>query len=194
MNSKQNIWIILAAVSLGLLVGGGLFLFKESNALSYLSNDPKACINCHVMNNNYISWQKSSHSSVTTCNDCHVPNDNAAKTYLFKAIDGLKHATAFTLRMEPQSLRMGKMGDYAVQNNCVRCHGGLFSENGAHSKVPLEVGTGKPRKMLCWSCHKSVPHGVVKSLSSSKDAIIENKEHNFKSKWIEINKHHSEGI
>ncbi len=32
-------------------------LIHVSKALSYLSNDPKACINCHIMNTHYATWQ-----------------------------------------------------------------------------------------------------------------------------------------
>ena len=41
-------WVYLAAIFVvGSLVGVGTFTFGYANGAAYLSNDPKACINCH---------------------------------------------------------------------------------------------------------------------------------------------------
>ena len=45
-----------------------IYLVNASKALSYLSKDPKVCINCHVMNTSYATWQHSSHARNVTCN------------------------------------------------------------------------------------------------------------------------------
>ena len=90
---RRPAFLLFAA--LGLVLGMGSYTFADARGLSYLSNDPKACVNCHVMNSNYDSWQKSSHHSVATCNDCHVPHDFIPK-YLAKAKHGWRHSYAFT--------------------------------------------------------------------------------------------------
>jgi cytochrome c nitrite reductase small subunit len=50
----------------------------------------------------FTTWSHSSHREKTSCNDCHVPHGNVFSKYLFKAKDGIRHATIFTLRKEPQ--------------------------------------------------------------------------------------------
>src|SRR5262245_623919 len=53
----------------GVLVGIGGYTVHYAGALSYLSDDPKACVNCHIMREQYDGWQKASHHAVATCND-----------------------------------------------------------------------------------------------------------------------------
>src|SRR5262249_17526428 len=76
---------VCAAV--GIVLGTGSYTVRYAEGLSYLSNDPKACVNCHVMRDAHDGWQKAGHHSVATCNDCHVPHDFIAK-YLVKAENG----------------------------------------------------------------------------------------------------------
>src|SRR3970040_396575 len=93
-------WRIPVIITLGVLIGIGLLILRISNAASYLSDNPNACINCHVMTPQFATWQRSSHARVATCNDCHVPQDNLIRTYAFKASDGLRHSFMFTFRLE----------------------------------------------------------------------------------------------
>lgn len=163
-------WKIYVGGLLAVFVGVAAYLFYVSRAHSYLSDNPETCINCHVMAPQYATWQHSAHREVATCNDCHVPHDNIFNHYLFKAQDGLYHATIFTLRAEPQVIQIKEAGIAVVQENCKRCHTptnervGLLAinrENNLH-------GEGK----LCWECHREVPHGRVKSLSSTPHARV----------------------
>lgn len=85
-------WRLPVIVLAGIFVGLGFYTMRVSNATSYISDDPRACINCHVMNPQYITWTHSSHREVANCNDCHVPHNNKANKYFFKAKDGLRHA------------------------------------------------------------------------------------------------------
>lgn len=151
-------WRIACFAALGLLGGVGLAVARISRAGSYLSDKPETCINCHVMNVQYATWQRSSHAGVATCNDCHVPHDNVLHHYAFKAKDGMRHATIFTLRGEPQVIRMSKAAVPVVEANCRRCHGNVVDE--VHLK---EYQSGDLR---CWDCHRDVPHGRGRSLSS----------------------------
>src|SRR5690606_28565128 len=95
-------WIFFVNGLLAVLIGVFAYLFYVSKAWSYLSDDPETCINCHIMAPQYATWQHSAHRLTTNCNDCHVPHDNIFHKYYFKAKDGLRHATIFTLRKEPQ--------------------------------------------------------------------------------------------
>ena len=79
-------------------------------------------MNCHVMTTQYLTWQHSSHARVATCNDCHVPHDNLVHKFAFKAQDGSWHATVFTMRWEPQVIRLSERAKPVVQANCRRCH------------------------------------------------------------------------
>ena len=160
-------WQLAVAIVLGIFVGLGAYTFKVSNAASYLSDEPKTCINCHVMYPQYSSWFHSSHRERATCSDCHVPHTNYVAKYFFKGSDGLRHSTIFTLRTEPQVIRIKHQGIRVVQENCIRCHS-FVNEN-----VSTYWVTGNNHKdgqgKLCWECHREVPHGTVTSLSSTPD-------------------------
>lgn len=163
-------WRVPAVIVLGMFVGVGLFALYAGNAFSYLSDDPAACVNCHVMAPQYATWQRSSHARVATCNDCHVPQDNVLRTYLFKAQDGLRHASMFTFRLEPQVIHIKDAGMEAVQENCIRCHGVLTERVHAGDVYLKDVHAGNG--VLCWQCHREVPHGRVNSLASTPYARV----------------------
>jgi cytochrome c nitrite reductase small subunit len=158
-------WRRLFTVLSGVLAGFLILVVYLSNAVSYLSDEPETCINCHLMIPQYSTWFNSSHRERATCNDCHVPHDNVFRKYLFKGMDGTRHATYFTLRWEPQVIKIKEAGIGVVQENCIRCHSDMLHEVSA-SKV-----TGESYKtendMLCWNCHREVPHGRIHSQSST---------------------------
>lgn len=158
-------WRVPVITALGVIFGLGLVIAHMANATSYLSNDPRACINCHVMTAQYTSWQKSSHARVATCNDCHVPQDNIIRTYMFKASDGMRHATMFTFRLEPEVIQIKEAGINVVQENCMRCHKDYIHNVVLIKPVTLDSRTTGEGK-FCWDCHRETPHGKVRSLSS----------------------------
>jgi cytochrome c nitrite reductase small subunit len=157
-------WRTLVAILTGGLTGLIVLLLYISNSGSYLSDNPRTCVNCHVMSPQFATWSHSAHSRNTNCNDCHVPQNNVFSHYYFKAKDGLRHSKVFTLRQEPQVIIIKEAGLNVVQENCKRCHQKL-NENVSTIKV-----TGKNylhgQGRLCWSCHRETPHGRVNSLSS----------------------------
>lgn len=154
-------WKIPVIVLLGIFTGLFFYAFYVSKAPSYLSDSPTTCLNCHVMTPQYATWSHSSHREVTNCNDCHVPQDNFFRHWLFKGKDGLRHASIFTLRMEPQVIHIKEAGIQVVQENCIRCHHQLFDRQ---ANAPEKPKIAKER--LCWECHRETPHGRVNSLSS----------------------------
>lgn len=153
---------VACVAAVGAFLGMGAYVAHISQATSYLSDDPEACINCHIMNPMYASWQHSSHGRVTTCNDCHVPHDSTFRKYLFKAMDGARHSTLFTLRMEPQVIRAREESREVIQANCLRCHG-----DQVHSAT-----TSVEFARNCTDCHREVPHGRVDSLSATPNAAV----------------------
>jgi cytochrome c nitrite reductase small subunit len=144
---------------LGVTAGLGLFVVHISRAASYLSDAPETCMNCHVMTTEYVTWQHSSHARVANCNDCHVPHTSLPAKYAFKARDGLWHSTVFTMRWEPQSIRLSKGAIPVVEENCRRCHAEVVANvaSAVHQRGDLR----------CWDCHRETPHGSVRSLSAT---------------------------
>lgn len=157
-------WRLLVNLLLAVILGIGCLAVYISNAPSYLSDKPETCMNCHVMAPQFATWQRSSHARVTVCNDCHVPHDNFLRKYAFKAQDGLRHATMFTLRLEPQVIHIKEAGVKVVQENCIRCHSSLVNDVSAHRVTGDNYMNGEGR--LCWQCHRETPHGRVNSLAS----------------------------
>lgn len=162
-------WRIPVIILAGALVGIGMYIFIVSKAYSYLSDDPATCVNCHIMSPQYVSWFHSSHRNETNCNDCHVPHNNVFNKYFFKAKDGMRHATLFTFRMERQVIHIGDDGKEVVQQNCIRCHGGLINDGKVGMKTK-EYHHYRDNR-YCWTCHREVPHGRVNSLSAMPNAL-----------------------
>ena len=163
-------WRLPVLIICGIALGIVLNIVKLSNAVSYLSDEPETCNNCHVMIPEYSSWQHSSHRERAKCNDCHVPHDNILAEYLFHAEDGMRHSFVFTFRLEPQVIKIKSAGIEVVQQNCIRCHirqvGAVTASN--VSGRNYEKGEGR----LCWQCHRETPHGRVHSQSSTVYSFI----------------------
>ncbi|MCD8416838.1 cytochrome c nitrite reductase small subunit [Tenacibaculum finnmarkense genomovar finnmarkense] len=176
MNFKQNIlpekkskWRQIAIVLIGIVTGLGFFMAKEASLVSYMSDDPLACVNCHVMTPMYNSWMHSSHREQASCNDCHVPHDNVFNKYFFKAKDGLFHATIFTARAEPEVMFMREASQEVVQKNCIRCHIQQVTQTKYDGWLDDHRESRTERK--CWSCHQELPHGTVHGISTIKNNI-----------------------
>ena len=95
----------LAAGLVGLLIGIGSYTFVYAKGYSYLTNDPRACANCHIMQDHFDAWTRSSHRSVAVCNDCHTPPGLVPK-YMTKARNGFWHSFYFTTGRYPDPLRI----------------------------------------------------------------------------------------
>src|SRR3989339_617808 len=157
-------WRFPVILALGVFTGLFGFSFYVSKAWSYLSDDPKTCVNCHIMAPQYATWTHNSHRQYANCNDCHVPHNNVLNKYFFKARDGMRHSYMFTLRLEPQIVHIKEAGQRVVQNNCIRCHENLLTDEPVLSQT-LEAHHNRMDRQ-CWSCHRETPHGRANSLSS----------------------------
>jgi len=135
--------LLLLAASAGIVAGLGGATFRYAEGLSYLSTEPQACANCHIMRAQYDSWQKASHHTAAVCVECHLPAGFLGK-YAAKALNGWNHSSAFTLQNFPEPIRITPLNAQILQNNCLRCHGDFVH------------GTGEPD---CVHCHASVGHG-----------------------------------
>ena len=163
-------WTVPVIITAATFCGLGIAILHISNATSYLSDDPRACLNCHIMAPQFATWQRGSHARVASCNDCHVPHDNIFRKYFFKAMDGSRHAFMFTFHLEPQVIRVHEPGIKVIQENCMHCHEDLLHD------TRLSVTTGKMalhgEGKLCWDCHRETPHGSVNSLASVPHARV----------------------
>jgi cytochrome c nitrite reductase small subunit len=90
--------------------------------------------------------------------------------YYFKAKDGMRHASMFALRLEPQVIFIKEDGREVVHQNCIRCHSKLLLDPKLVSSVKYQEVHATDR--LCWDCHREVPHGRVNSLSSTPNARV----------------------
>ncbi|MCL4219078.1 MAG: cytochrome c nitrite reductase small subunit [Candidatus Hydrogenedentes bacterium] len=140
---------VMLAVLFGMLFGLGAFTFSYGQGASYLSNDPQACANCHVMQGHLDSWVKSSHRRVATCNDCHLPHNFVGK-WMTKGDNGFFHSLAFTLDNFHEPIQIKPRNRRVTQNACLYCH-----EEFVHQAFPKTSGDDM---LLCMKCHASVGH------------------------------------
>jgi cytochrome c nitrite reductase small subunit len=149
--------ILALCVLLGMFLGLSGYTFVYANGASYLSNDPRACVNCHIMREQYDGWQKTLHHAVATCNDCHVPHDIIGK-YLTKIDHGYRHSKGFTFQDFHEPIQIKGSSLRVVQDNCVRCHETTVSEQSAHSFRKNEPADAAN----CVHCHAEVGHGPTR--------------------------------
>ncbi|MFH2059582.1 MAG: cytochrome c nitrite reductase small subunit [Pseudomonadota bacterium] len=164
----DNLMKYIALGSVIILIGLSAYVGNASNMISYLSEDPKVCINCHVMNPQYATWQHSSHRETATCVDCHLPMDSFVDKMIAKSRDGFNHSVAMTLRTYPNNVRISDNASLRVQKNCISCHSELVS-NMMESATVNRQGPMDDRK--CWDCHRMTPHGSTRSLTSTPNNI-----------------------
>lgn len=164
MSALQKIAIFAFLVAIGFAI----YLIITAKAFSYLSKDPKACINCHVMNTSYATWQHSSHAQRATCVECHLPTDGVVNKYMAKARDGFNHTVAFTLNTYDHAMRISDDGAKRVQANCISCHNSVTSTIGANADKyhNFDDASGVENGRKCWSCHRDVPHGRVRGITT----------------------------
>jgi cytochrome c nitrite reductase small subunit len=113
--------VLAGAVGVGLAAGLGAFTFGYARGASYLTNDPAACANCHVMSEHFAAWEKGSHRAVATCNDCHTPHGLVGK-YTTKALNGFWHSFYFTTGRYPDPLRITERNRRVTEQACRYCH------------------------------------------------------------------------
>lgn len=155
LSATQSVSVAAAVLCalIGAFIGVCAFTFHTARGASYLSNDPAACLNCHIMREQHDSWQKSSHHAVATCNDCHVPHDFLGK-YWTKAEHGARHSWGFTFQNFHEPIQIKTSSLAAVQGNCMRCHTELTREIAYGSAIHSSETTD------CVRCHQAVGHGA----------------------------------
>ena len=136
-------------IALGLALGASAFTFVYGKGAAYLTNDPAACANCHVMNPQYEGWLTGGHHGAATCNDCHTPHDVAGK-YATKALNGFWHSFYFTTGLFHEPIRIGARNRAVTERRCRECHAALVAA------LPATPAADAPS---CLHCHRAVGHG-----------------------------------
>jgi cytochrome c nitrite reductase small subunit len=151
-SKRATITGIAVGATMGLALGVGAYTFFYAKGASYLTNDPKACVNCHVMQEQYDGWIKSSHRSVATCNDCHAPHNLAGK-YKTKALNGFWHSFYFTTGTYQDPIRITQRNRKVTEGACRHCHADIVETiEGPIGKHPDTDQTS------CIRCHRNVGH------------------------------------
>lgn len=142
--------LLLLSITVGSFVGLGVFTFGYGDGAAYLSNNPAACTNCHIMQSNFDSWQHSSHHTVAGCNDCHTPHHPIYK-WLTKADNGFFHSLAFTFGNFHEPIEIKPRNHRVAIGTCLFCH----------EKTVHQMSLGNDlNEVNCVRCHADVGHAL----------------------------------
>ena len=162
--------IVSVATLLGLTVGLGLYTFVYARGYAYLTNNPQACTNCHVMQEYYDAWIKSPHRAVAACNDCHTPHTFVGK-YETKVENGFFHSLAFTSGRFPDNIFIRPRDERVTESTCRTCHEQITS---------AIAGPHNSKTISCIRCHFDVGHSAASFVISSPEASPSEKDSNGK--------------
>lgn len=140
--------VVALSIAVGTAAGVGAYTFFYAKGGSYLTNDPDACANCHVMQEQLDGWTKSSHRHVAVCNDCHTPEAFIPKM-IAKMSNGWHHSAAFTSGDFAEPIRIKASNLEIVERRCRGCHAPIVEAIEGHA------GAGEA---ACVRCHAGVGH------------------------------------
>lgn len=146
--TKRTLQGLVLGILVGSALGVGAYTFVYARGASYLTDNPASCANCHIMQEQYSGWLKSSHRAVATCNDCHTPPGFVAK-YATKASNGFWHSFAFTTGYFHEPIQIGARNRAVTEQACQKCHQDLTT---------ALVGPHAGAQPSCIRCHNSVGH------------------------------------
>jgi cytochrome c nitrite reductase small subunit len=147
----RKIELVILAVVIGLAIGLGAYTFVYAKGAAYLTNNPASCANCHVMNEQYDGWLKSSHRHAATCNDCHTPPGWLAK-YATKANNGFWHSFYFTTDSFHEPIQITARNRNVTEQACRKCHTEITTA------IDPVAGAHGNQQTSCLHCHRSVGH------------------------------------
>lgn len=139
---------IVLVLALGALVGIAGYTFYYGRGASYLTDDPTACLNCHIMRDVFERWSHSSHKAVANCNNCHIPK-GFVKKWFVKGLNGFNHSRRFLTGNFEEVIRITEFNRQVVERNCISCHQMLLSE--VHK-------SGAGQELSCIMCHPNKGH------------------------------------
>jgi len=142
---------VVLGVAVGVTIGVSAYTFAYARGWAYMTDKPEACTNCHVMNEEFTGWIKSSHRSVAVCNDCHTPPSFVGK-YLTKAKNGFWHSYYFTTGRFQDNIQITEPSRNILEQACRKCHQEITDAiEGTHSERDGD-------RLSCLRCHSSVGH------------------------------------
>jgi cytochrome c nitrite reductase small subunit len=139
---------VIVGVAIGMAAGIVGYTFVYAKGAAYLTNNPAACVNCHIMREQYDGWILSSHRAVAVCNDCHAPHGLIGK-YAVKAENGFRHSLAFTTGRFHEPIQIRARNQAVTEGACRSCHQEIVQAIDAHHAVPAQE---------CIRCHRTVGH------------------------------------
>jgi cytochrome c nitrite reductase small subunit len=147
---RSSIYLMVMVSLVAIPFGSALYTFHYAQGASYLSADPNACMNCHVMREIFDDWSRGEHAHAATCNDCHVPRDFVGKWYT-EAENGWSHSLAMTLGNVPPNISARPVSRQVALANCAQCHAPLLGDT-------LHGGSTETERLDCLHCHRSIGH------------------------------------
>jgi cytochrome c nitrite reductase small subunit len=138
---KKFSFLLVGMLSCLVLIPFALFAGSDAKGTSSSSS---FCARCHVMEAEYEAWMHSGAHRRKECVDCHLPNENQAVHYIWKAIDGAKDLLIFHSGKISEQIRISSHGKKVLQSNCIRCH---------ETTVML-----MDQERRCWDCHRRITH------------------------------------
>lgn len=142
--------VLVLGALIGVVVGVGGFTFVYANGASYLTDNSEACVNCHVMRDQFDGWERASHRSVAGCNDCHTPPNLIGK-YVTKARNGFWHSYYFTFGGYPDPIRITAANRDVTESACRGCHEAVVD-------VIDPIAGHAGDRPVCTACHRDVGH------------------------------------
>jgi cytochrome c nitrite reductase small subunit len=146
MTTARTLTLLLAILA-GAALGVGFFTFIYAQGSSYLTDNPAACANCHIMEDHFSAWLKSSHRHAAVCNDCHTPHGLVAK-YTVKASNGFWHSFAFTTGWFPDRIEITNRNFEVTDAACRKCH----------QEIVEAIERADSDSLTCIRCHSTVGH------------------------------------
>jgi cytochrome c nitrite reductase small subunit len=158
MSRKLVPAVLVAVLLLGAALGMASYTFVYADGASYLTDDPAACANCHVMHDHHAAWLKASHRAVATCNDCHT-RPGTVNRYLGKAANGARHSLAFTTGGFAEPLRITPANSRVTEDACRSCHADIAAAMSGPAAHGADAADAADRTS-CVRCHRDVGHWV----------------------------------
>lgn len=152
-NLRAKLALALALLT-GASMGIGAYTFAYAKGGAYLTNNPSACANCHVMREQLEGWQRGSHHAVATCNDCHAPHSLVPKLFV-KALNGFNHSWAFTTGRFVEPIRTTSLNQRVTEGACRHCHAPVVDAIESHARGARTRGD---EQVSCVRCHRNVGH------------------------------------
>lgn len=146
--SRRRWPLVLLFALAGIAVGLGGFTFFFAQGASYLKDDPKICMNCHIMRSHFDDWNRAPHKAVATCNDCHTPVDFLGH-WAVKGLNGFNHGKAFTTGNFHEPIQIRPLNKKVLLRNCFRCHEPVVGRMRMNSRG---------EEADCSRCHRNTGH------------------------------------